>query len=137
MTAAEILALAYMRDIVLEVQGDRLVVDAPTGAVTPEFRAELVRHKPALMAMLAPAFVTLTHGPTVPVVALALALDLEDRGFRLLLDDAGEAVIEPATRLTDADRAAIGRWRRHLGAIAAYTADTDGAPSGRRPADWL
>ena len=93
MTAAEIFALASRGDIVLEVHGDRLVADAPTGALTPGLRAELVRHKPALMAMLAPAFVTLTHGPTVPIVALALAVDLEDRGFRLLLDDAGEAVL--------------------------------------------
>jgi hypothetical protein len=52
-------------------------------------------------------------------------LDLEDRGFRLLLNEAGQAVIEPTTALTDTDRVAIRRWRRHLGAIVAYTADAE------------
>ena len=125
MTATEILALVHGQGIVLDVQGDQLVVDAPTGSLTPELRAELVRHKPTLILMLAPAFVTLKDGPTLPIPALVLALDLEDRGFRLLLNEAGQAVIEPTTALTDTDRVAIRRWRRHLGAIVAYTADAE------------
>src|SRR5262249_7429813 len=39
--------------VALSVRADRLVVDAPVGAVTPEVKAELQAHKPALMVMLA------------------------------------------------------------------------------------
>jgi TubC N-terminal docking domain len=121
MTAEAILAVARTHDIALEVQGDRLVVDAPVGALTPELRAELVRHKPALVALLAREFVTLKNGLILPRPAITLALDLERRGGRLSLDADGQVLIEPTAVLTDADRAAIWRWRWHLGAIISYT----------------
>ena len=37
----------------LSLRGDRLAVDAPTGALTPEIKASLADHKPALLALLA------------------------------------------------------------------------------------
>ncbi|MHB8763134.1 MAG: TubC N-terminal docking domain-related protein [Deferrisomatales bacterium] len=51
-------ALALLRDIEaqgirLEAQGDRLRVDAPAGALTPELRAALAEHKPELLRVLA------------------------------------------------------------------------------------
>jgi hypothetical protein len=33
----------------LSASGDKLVIDAPAGALTPELRSELAEHKPALL----------------------------------------------------------------------------------------
>jgi TubC N-terminal docking domain len=131
MTATQLLTLAREKNILLEVQGDRLVVDAPPGAVTPDLRSELVRHKPELMVLLAPftEYVTLKGGLTLPLPALQLAWSLEERGFRLSLDSDNQVLIEPIAALTELDQAAIQRWRLHLGAIVAYQAD---APGGGR-----
>lgn len=125
MTAADVLLLARTSDIVLDVQGDRLIVDAPAGALTPELRSELARHKPALVALLTTVtgFVTLKNGPTLPLPAVLLALDLERRGFRLSLAACDQVAIAPIKALTDVDLIAIGRWRLHLAAIIAYDAD--------------
>ena len=88
MTAADLLVLTRANDISLNVEGDRLIVDAPKGGLTDELRSELARQKPALLALLAPprALVTLRHGPTLPVEAIELAIDLERRGLTLSLD---------------------------------------------------
>jgi hypothetical protein len=60
MTLAELLTVVRAADIRLEARGDRLVFDAPHGALTPELRAALAEQKPALLAWLAPVeFVTL------------------------------------------------------------------------------
>jgi hypothetical protein len=71
-------------------------------------------------------FVYLRGGLTVPRPALELALDLEGRGFRMSLDAGQQFQIEPAAALTEADLAAIRRWRLHLGAIIGYDADAHG-----------
>ncbi len=122
MSTANLLARVRAADIHLEVNGDRLVVDAPKGAMTSELRAELMQHKAALLALLAPprAFVTLRHGPTLPVEAIELAIDLEARGFALSLDPCQQIVIAPTADLSDLDRSRIRRWRSHLAAIVAY-----------------
>jgi hypothetical protein len=41
MTLAELLTVVRAADIRLEARGDRLVFDAPHGALTPELRAAL------------------------------------------------------------------------------------------------
>lgn len=130
MTATEILRLARTNDIVFDVQGDRLIVDAPTGALTPELRSELARHKPALLALLAPVtkFVYLRGGLTVPLPALRFALDLEHRGFKMALDECRQFAIEPTAELTAEDRAGIRRWRLHLAAIVSHDANAHGRP---------
>jgi hypothetical protein len=64
-------------------------------------------------------FVTLIGGPTIPVEALRLALTLESRGVVLGVRD-GDLCAGPCQLLTDADRAAIRRWRNHLMALATY-----------------
>ena len=61
-------------------------------------------------------------GPTLPLPPLQLAWNLEDRGFTFRLDACQQVVVEPTDQLTDEDRAAVVRWRRHLGAIAGYRA---------------
>jgi len=68
-------------------------------------------------------FVTLRGGLTLPVAAIRLALDLEDRGLTLTIDDGDVLVVGPRNRLTDDDRALIRRWKRHLLAIVTYDAD--------------
>ncbi len=122
MSIEDVIIATRQADIRLQAHGDRLVVDAPTGALTPELRDELVRHKSALLARLAPVtqFVILRKGPTLPLPAVLLGLDLERRGYRLSLDECRQFAIEPAAGLTVEDRAAIGRWRLHLGALVAY-----------------
>ena len=54
--------------------------------------------------------------------AIELAIDLEQRGFEMWLDQWEQVVIAPAQELSDRDRAAIARWRLHLGAIVGYEA---------------
>ncbi len=63
------------------------------------------------------AFVTLRNGPTLPVPVLRLAWNLEDRGFQMTLDPAGDLRIDPVDALTETDQAALTRWRRHLVAL--------------------
>jgi predicted metal-dependent hydrolase len=40
------------QDVRLEVDGERLVVDAPAGAITDEIRNTLAEHKPMLLKLL-------------------------------------------------------------------------------------
>jgi hypothetical protein len=61
-------------------------------------------------------FVTLKSGLALPMNALRLAWNLEDRGFHLSID--GEyLVVEPSKCLTDADRVAIRYWKPQLMAM--------------------
>jgi hypothetical protein len=124
MSPDDLFAETQRLGITLSARGDRLHVEAPAGRVTPELRAALARHKPALLARLAPVteFVSLRGGLVVPLPALLFALDLEARGFRVTLDMIEQICIEPSGALTDEDRSAIARWRLHLGALVGYQA---------------
>jgi hypothetical protein len=123
MTPAELLTLVRAADIRLEARGDRLVFDAPHGALTPALRSALVQQKAALLRLLAPVeFVTLKGGVTIPVPALRLALDLEARGIPLATDADHRFVVPKDERLTADDLANMQRWRAHLGAIVDYRA---------------
>jgi hypothetical protein len=123
MTPAELLTVVRAADIRLEARGDRLVFDAPRGALTPDLRAALAEQKSALLAWLAPAeFVTLKGGLTIPVPALRLAIDLEARGIPLATDADRRFVVPKDQRLTADDLVNIQRWRGHLGAIVDYRA---------------
>jgi hypothetical protein len=123
MTLAELLTLVRAADIRLEARSDRLLFDAPHGALTPVLRAALADQKPALLAWLAPVeFVTLKGGVTIPVPALPLALDLEARGIPLATDADRQFVVPKDEWLTADDLVNIQRWRAHLGAIVDYRA---------------
>jgi hypothetical protein len=61
--ATDVLAEASRRGIALTAQGDRLECASPKGAMTPEFRAMLVEHKPEVMRLLRLPFVV---GPPQP-----------------------------------------------------------------------
>jgi hypothetical protein len=123
MTLAELLTVVRAADIRLEARGDRLVFDAPHGALTPELRAALVQQKAAVLMRLAPVeFVTLKGGLTIPVPALRLALDLEARGIPLATDADHRFVVPKDERLTADDLVNIERWRAHLGAMVDYRA---------------
>ena len=123
MTLAELLTVVRAADIRLEARGDRLVFDAPRGALTPELRSALVQQKAALLMRLAPVeFVTLKGGLMIPVPALRLALDLEARGIPLETDADRQFVVPKDERLTTDDLVNMQRWRAHLGAIVDYRA---------------
>ena len=123
MTLAELLTVVTEADIRLEARGDRLVFDAPHGALTPDLRTALAEQKPALLAWLAPVeFVTLKGGLTIPVPALRLAVDLEARGIPLATDADRQFVAPKDGRLTADDLVSMQRWRAHLGAIVDYRA---------------
>jgi TubC N-terminal docking domain len=108
----------------LALDGDRLRI-RPAGRVTPELREAIHRHKAELLRVLAPVeYVMLRGGLTLPLPALQLAWNLEERGFRLGVTPGGEFVVNQQTALTEADRLAIERWRGHLAAIAAHQAPT-------------
>ncbi len=67
-----------------------------------------------------PEDVTLRHGPTLPLAVVDLALALEARGLTLTVEGDDVLVVRPAGQLTDAERAAVARWRRHLVALVRY-----------------
>ena len=52
MNAVELLDELGSRGITVTADGDRLKVDAPKGTLTDDLRAELKRHKTALLALL-------------------------------------------------------------------------------------
>ena len=52
MSAAELLNELKSRGVSLEANGDRLRVDAPRGAITPELRRTLAAHKAELLGLL-------------------------------------------------------------------------------------
>lgn len=64
-------------------------------------------------------FVVLKGGLTVPLDAVRFALDLESRGGQLVAEG-DDILIGPSSLITDEDRQAVRRWRRHLHAILAY-----------------
>jgi hypothetical protein len=124
MTLVALLEATERLGIRLEARGDRLHVEAPAGTVTPELRDALTRQKRVLLAQFAPprGFITLKNGPTLPVDVIELALGLEKRGIPLDVDDAHQFVVPDHLALTDEDRAAIVRWKHHLGAAVEYRA---------------
>jgi hypothetical protein len=52
MNASTLLDDLRSRDVLLEADGERLVVDAPAGVVTEDLRASLAEHKPSLLKIL-------------------------------------------------------------------------------------
>ena len=52
MTSKELLRDIAARGVILSANGDRLRIDAPEGVLTTELKAELSRHKRALLARL-------------------------------------------------------------------------------------
>ena len=83
-------------------------------------------------------FITLQDGPTFPVEALALAWNLENRGFYFLPTEGGMLRvirIEPVSvddPLTETDRASITKWKHHLLELCEYISKRDIRP--RQPA---
>jgi hypothetical protein len=75
-------------------------------------------------------FISLRNGPTLPVSALLLALNLEARGFTMTLDQALQFVITPVEALTPIDVSAIAKWRLHLGTIIHYALEVRTAHAG-------
>jgi hypothetical protein len=53
MNARALLDRLRNRDVLLEADGEHLVVDAPVGAITDELRASLAQHKQSLIKLLA------------------------------------------------------------------------------------
>jgi hypothetical protein len=68
--------------------------------------------------MSASNFVVLP-GLTLPIAPVLLALDLESRGCQLERDG-DDILVGPRALLSDEDRTAIKRWKRHLIAIIGY-----------------
>lgn len=64
--------------------------------------------------------IVLAGGVSVPVPALRLAWDLEERGCRLAVDETGGLLVGPTRLLSDEDRRAIAEWKPSLVAIVAY-----------------
>lgn len=64
-----------------------------------------------------PRFVILRSGPVVPVDVLRLVWRLEHAGFMFGLTDEHDVWVSPGSRLTDADRDELRRWKRHIVAL--------------------
>lgn len=75
-------------------------------------------------------YVTLRGGLIVPLEALRLLWDLEDRGFSFTLED-DRIIVRPGSALTADDEAAIRRWRPDVLTLLSYTPPADqAAPAG-------
>ncbi len=121
MTAPELLVTCREAGIELAANGDRLRLNAPRGAVTPELRAQLKECKAEILPLLAtPRFVALAPTElTLPRAVVDFAMDLERRGFTLTVSQS-EIDVHPAKALTPADQAALARWRSHLVALTEF-----------------
>ena len=125
MTIEDLLDEVARAGIRLDVAGEALEVDAPAGCLTSTLQAALVAHKPSLVVALAPSrgLTPLRGGLVVPVEAIELALDMEAVGVPFSTDNDHRLVIDLSdARINDSQRAAIIRWRRHLGALVEYCA---------------
>jgi hypothetical protein len=65
-------------------------------------------------------YVSLLLGPSVPVAALQLVWRLEERGFTMRVDQSGELLVSPGSRLSAEDREQLRRLRRAVTAIVEY-----------------
>jgi hypothetical protein len=72
------------------------------------------------MTLSASDFVLLKGGLTLPLAALRLTWDLENRGLELTTEGGDILIAGPRERLTDDDRAALRRWKRHILVLLAY-----------------
>jgi hypothetical protein len=77
--------------------------------------------------MTGPEFVILP-GLTLPLPAVRLALDLEQRGLQFLREGHDLLLRGPCERVTEDDRVQIRRWKLHLLAIADYDVDAHRPP---------
>lgn len=64
-------------------------------------------------------FLQFRDGPLISQDAVLLALDLEARGHTMAARD-GKLIVSDGSKLTTADREAIGQARRHLLAFVSY-----------------
>jgi len=69
--------------------------------------------------------VTLRGGLTVPIAALRLAWQLEERGFRLAIAGGDTLRVTPGSKLTAEDLAALRVHKAALLEIVAYVPPTD------------
>ena len=67
--------------------------------------------------------VMLKGGVSVPLPALQLLWNLENRGLTVKLDDTGALLVGPRGRLTPRDRGAIQRNRDTLARLVTYCCD--------------
>jgi hypothetical protein len=61
--------------------------------------------------------VVLRSGLALPVEPIKLALELEERGFRLAREGEDTLVVRPNRGLTDEDHRRVRRWKPHLLAL--------------------
>jgi hypothetical protein len=65
-------------------------------------------------------YIMLAGGLALPVQAVQLALELEERGFQMSREGAYTLVVKPHEYLTDNDCLRIRRWKWHLLALLDY-----------------
>jgi hypothetical protein len=63
--------------------------------------------------------VVLKGGLTVPLPALQILWNLEDRGLHFRLDG-DDLIVSPRELMTDEDRAHLRRWKAHVRTILDY-----------------
>lgn len=65
MTAAELMDKLERLGVKLSISGDKLRLQAPVGVITPELKEAVLKHKPALMALLSGQPVEVVFWPGV------------------------------------------------------------------------
>ena len=127
MSPEAVLDHARAEGLILRPDGDTLRV-RPSGLLTPELRAVLMAHKPALLELLRAEGrddlaerITLRGGVVVSLRALRLGWQLEARGHILSVRD-GQLHLAPDNGLTALDRDRIERHHDDLLTLAGYDA---------------
>jgi hypothetical protein len=67
MIAIDLLTELRLRGATVEAAGDRLVVEAPKGVLTPAIREALAKHKSELLSLLEPVHFSLEKRPVLGV----------------------------------------------------------------------
>lgn len=127
MSPDSVLEQARAAGLWLTSDGDSLHV-CPAERLTPDLRALLMVHEPAVVALLQAEVrddladrITLQGGVVVSLRALRLAWEFEARGCSLVLDNE-ELRVVPSTSLTALDLDRVQRHHRDLVRLVRYDA---------------
>jgi hypothetical protein len=137
MMAADLLAELAKRGAIVTQSGDRLLIDAPKGVLTPELKEQLQQAKTALLAALAAPDAGSVRDPTLD----ASTAHGEDDTAEAEAVDRGKshAPAEPS-RPSIPWRGVVTCWARERGWLAVrdpFTGEWHEIPAREAPPSWI
>lgn len=137
MTTAELLAELSARGVIVSQSGDRLLIDAPKGELTPELKEQLRQAKTALLAALADPEEDATADPASRTWMPEAVSAPGETGTPALGDDRAPAEqAKPSTPW----RGIVTAWGRERGWLAVRdpnTGEWHDLPAREAPPSWI